>query len=120
MQLIEKIGSSGRTRTYNPPVNTRPERLAAWGGMSWTPDSQAVIVMKVFGESGKETGRELWLVPINGAAARKLDIDVSDWGAGSGNIRLHPNGRQIAFFAGKQSEEIWALENFLPARNAGE
>ena len=98
----------------------RPERLSAWGGMSWTPDSQTVIVMKVFGESGKETGRELWLVPINGAAARKLDIDVSDWGAGSGNIRLHPNGRQIAFFAGKRSEEVWALENFLPARNAGE
>ncbi len=98
----------------------RPERLAAWGGMSWTPDSQALIVMKVFGKSGKETGRELWLVPINGAAARKLDIDVSDWGAGSSNIRLHPNGRQIAFFAGKRSEEIWALENFLPTRNAGE
>ena len=98
----------------------RPERLAAWGGMSWTPDSQALIVMKVFGKSGKETGRELWLVPVNGAEARKLDIDVSDWGAGSGNIRLRPDGSQIAFFAGNRSEEIWALENFPPVRNAGE
>ncbi len=96
----------------------RPERLAAWGGMSWTPDSQALIVMKVFGKSGKETGRELWLVPINGAAARKLDIDVSDWGVGSGNIRLHPDGSQIAFFAGNRSEAIWSLKNFLPALSA--
>ena len=96
----------------------RPERLAAWGSMSWTPDSQALIVMKVFGKSGKETGRELWLVPIDGATARKLDIDVSDWGGGSGNIRLHPDGSQIAFFAGNTSEAIWSLENFLPALSA--
>jgi hypothetical protein len=23
LQVLEKIGSSGRTRTYNPPVNSR-------------------------------------------------------------------------------------------------
>ena len=94
----------------------RPERLAAWGGMSWTPDSQAVIVMKTHGDRGKdkEMTRELWLVPINGDKARKLDIDISEWGAGSGAIRLHPDGSQIAFFAGNQSEEIQSLENFLP------
>ena len=97
----------------------RPERLAAWGSMSWTPDSQALIVMKVFGKSGKETGRELWFVPIDGATARKLDIDVSAWGGGgSGNIRLHPDGSQIAFFAGNTSEAIWSRENFLPALSA--
>ena len=58
--------------------------------------------------------RELWLVPINGDKARKLDIDISDWNLGGREIRLHPNGREIAFFAGNQSEEIWSLENFLP------
>ena len=92
---------------------SRPERLG-WGGMSWTPDSQALIAMKVFGDWGKETKKELWLVPIDGREARKLDIDISDWSLGGREIRLHPNGSQIAFFAGNQSEEIWSLENFLP------
>ena len=94
----------------------RPEGLAAFGSMSWTPDSQALIVIKTRGDHGKdkETTRELWLVPVNGAAARQLDIDVSDWQSGGGGIRLHPDGRQIAFFAGNQSEEIQSLENFLP------
>ena len=48
------------------------------------------------------------------AEARKLDIDVSDWHLSGGGIRLHPNGKQIAFFAGKRSQEVWALEDFLP------
>ena len=84
--------------------------------MSWTPDSQAVIVMKAVDESREE--KELWLVPVGDGEARKLDIDVDDWHLNG--TRLHPNGRQIAFFAGKRSQEVWALENFLPARNAGE
>ena len=98
---------------------SRPARLVAHSGMSWAPDSQAVIVMKTLDESRKE--KELWLVPIGDGKARKLDIDVAGWDRGGGHgIRLHPNGRQIAFFAGKQSEEVWALENFLSAPNASE
>ncbi len=100
------------------PVS-RPERLVSYAGMSWAPDSQAVIMMKVFGELGNETKKELWLVPIDGDKARKLDIDISEWNLGGGyGIRLHPDGSQIAFFAGNQSEEIWSLENFLPLLNA--
>ncbi len=93
----------------------RPERLVSYAGMSWAPDSQALIVMKVFGDWGKETKKELWLVPINGDKVRKLDIDISAWNLDGGHgIRLHPDGSQIAFFAGNQSEEIQSLENFLP------
>ena len=29
-----------------------------------------------------------------------------------------PDGNQIAFFSGKQSRELWALENLLPAQTA--
>ena len=29
-------------------------------------------------------------------------------------IKLHPDGKQIAFAAGGQSEEIWAIENLPP------
>ncbi|MDA2929196.1 tetratricopeptide repeat protein [Acidobacteria bacterium AH-259-O06] len=99
-----------------------PESFAPGGRMSWTPNSRAVIVTKEIGaqtlfSDAHVDRKELWLVPIGDGEARKLHIDVDDW---NGGIRLHPNGQQIAFFAGKQSQEVWALENFLPARKASE
>lgn len=74
----------------------------------WTPDSQAVIVTKLIGE-----GQELWLVPIAGGQPRKLNADLGKW-VGSSVFSLNPDGRQIAFVAGKAASEVWALENFLP------
>jgi hypothetical protein len=31
-----------------------------------------------------------------------------------GDLSVHPDGRRIAFTAGQDSNEVWALENFLP------
>ena len=31
-------------------------------------------------------------------------------------LRVHPDGRQIAFTAGEGRGELWVMENFLPAR----
>jgi Tol biopolymer transport system component len=96
-----------------------PALFASYGFMSWTPDGKALMVQKhkrspgdPYGERGP---KELWLVSVDGGKARKLDIDIDDW---SGRIRLHPDGNQIAFFTGKQSRELWALENLLPAQTA--
>ncbi len=99
-----------------------PEQLVAYGHMSWTPDSRAVIVVKGTAKRNgfqlrEEDPKELWLVPVSKGKARKLDIDISSWNMEPG-IRLHPNGQQIAFFAGDDAREIWALENFLPALSA--
>jgi Tol biopolymer transport system component len=73
---------------------------------SWTPDGRAVLVLKR-GERNEKP--ELWLIPVYEGAPRKLDIDVSGWGLGNG-LRLHPNGRQIAFFTGTPSREAWVYE----------
>ncbi len=97
-----------------------PERFAPFANMSWTPDSEGVIVVKGNGdfEAPKPGDRlELWLIPVSGTA-RRLDIDLAGWDV-FGGIRLHPNGRQIAFFTGKSSREVWALENVVPRPNAG-
>jgi Tol biopolymer transport system component len=87
---------------------TLPDTLEAYGNMTWTPDAQALLVVNRRG-----TRRELWLVPVNGSRARKLEIDMDNWAPGPG-FRLHPNGRQIAFFVGQDSQEVWALENVGP------
>ena len=108
---------------------SQPERFRLYANVTWTPDSQAIIVVKIIGKTGTELlsrnfredeirSSELWLVPVGDGEARKLDIDIAGWK--SYGIRLHPNGRQIAFIAGKQSQEVWSLENFLPAPNTSE
>jgi Tol biopolymer transport system component len=87
-------------------------QASAVGYTSWTPDSQAIIVVKSNGNR-----HELWLVPVSGGSARKLDIDTSEWVVPGAGIRLHPNGKQIAFFTGRSTREVWALENLLPGND---
>lgn len=89
-----------------------PEYFNAFGHMTWTPDSKAVIAVKVIGDR-----RELWLLPVSGGNARKLDVDMKEWMSGPG-IRLHPNGKQISFSSGQSIREVWALENLLPTLTA--
>jgi Tol biopolymer transport system component len=89
----------------SPREVTVPAELNAYYGMDWTPDAKAVLVA-----GGPD--RALWLVPVTGGAPKKLDIDVRTWGTDNG-IRIHPNGKQIAYFAGESSREIWALEDLL-------
>jgi Tol biopolymer transport system component len=85
--------------------------------MPWTPDSRAVLVRKMTHPRGETS--ELWHVPIDGAPARKLDFDANQVTPyASGKMRMHPNGRQLAFVSGQSVQEVWALENFLPARSA--
>jgi dipeptidyl aminopeptidase/acylaminoacyl peptidase len=89
---------------------TPPDDLASFGTTAWTPDSRAVIVTNTTGE--RFDPKELWLVPVDGTAPRRLGIDIRSWKVSNG-IRLHPDGRHIAFFTGTDSREVWALENVL-------
>jgi Tol biopolymer transport system component len=55
-------------------------------------------------------------------AARLMRLRVSDGQAQETGVvmdniqylRPHPDGQQIAFTAGLQMNEVWAMENFLP------
>ena len=91
--------------------------------MPWTPDGRAILVLKMgsFSKVGLAVAggaNELWHVPVDGGTPRKLDIDVSRvLPGGQGRIRLHPDGRQLAFVSGHYPvPEVWVLENFLPAQ----
>ena len=85
-----------------------------WEVLTWMPDGRAVLVTKILNDSHTES--ELWLVPIDGGQPRKMDFDPSNFRLGG----VNPDGRQIAFVfvAGENKEELWVLENFLPALNA--
>jgi Tol biopolymer transport system component len=95
-------------------------RLAAderFGGMRtivWTPDGRALLVTKT-----RPGDSQLLLVPVNGEPARRVDIDANIWVRGGHGyldtgFSVTPDGRTLAFLTGKDTAEIWAIENFLP------
>lgn len=99
----------------------RPEHLVNNVVLSWVRDSSALVVTKrLTAQPGHLGGpRELWLVPLSGTA-RKLDLDVSNWDVLSAvGPRFSPDGKQVAFMAGKRGMEVWALESFLNRPAAG-
>ncbi|MEE9269623.1 MAG: hypothetical protein V3V49_05110 [Candidatus Krumholzibacteria bacterium] len=75
-------------------------------GLSWTPDGRHVIVGRPYAEDKPD---ELWIIPANGGEPRKLNL-----GFKVKHMSLHPDGRRIAFTAGKYTSEVWVMENFLP------
>jgi Tol biopolymer transport system component len=85
--------------------------------MAWTPDGRAFLVRKMLAAGGKTS--ELWLVPVADKPPRKLDFDVNRVAPyAAGKLRLHPDGRQVAYVSGRWSNEVWVLENFLPTLKA--
>ncbi len=84
---------------------TQPDSIPG-GSIPWTPDGRGLLVKKI-----TSAGSELWLVPVSGEAPRKVDLDIRN----TGTIRMHPDGRQVAFDSREFNTEVWVLENFLPA-----
>ncbi|MBI3279188.1 MAG: PD40 domain-containing protein [Acidobacteria bacterium] len=108
-----------------------PESLVRNVVLSWTLNGSALVVTKRLtsatrslarnSSTGGEAGvrSELWLVPVSGGAPRKLDIDASSWDIVNPiGARFSPDGRYVAFMAGKREMEVWALEVSLPTKSA--
>lgn len=77
----------------------------------WTPDGRAIFFGK-FGEGNEKSS--LWMVSSTGGTPRKVEgLEAT------ADFRLHPDGRQAAYSTGQDAEEIWTLENFLPAGTPG-
>ena len=82
-------------------------RLAGGGstGAEWTPDGRHLILT-----ASGEGNPEIWRVSLEGGQPLKMAIPA-DW---QGSFRVHPDGRRIAFAAGKTRSEVWVMEKFLP------
>lgn len=91
------------------------------GVKAWAPDSRSVFLIK--GRVGSPTtlaeqGREVRRVTLDGQV-QELAPDL----AVLGSIRVHADGRQVAFQVGlpqppESPAEVWALENFLSSQKA--
>jgi Tol biopolymer transport system component len=78
------------------------------GSVAWAPDGLSVLFAEQ--PDPNEPKTELWLVTAEGGEPRKLDLTAE----AIRELRLHPDGRHIAYTAGKDRQEVWALSNFLP------
>ena len=87
--------------------------------LEWTPDSRSIVFRQrlspVQGDPEYQEP-ELWVVSTAGGPPRKIGLKAR--GIDLWQLRIHPDGSQIAFVAGQPKYEIWAMENFLPALSA--
>ena len=87
--------------------------LETFTGHAWAPDGKTILFVKA-PANAREPKRELWQVPSSGGEATRIDI-----GMALRNVQLHPDGRRIVFTAGTSAQEVWVMENFLPAPKGG-
>ena len=75
----------------------------------WTPDGSQVL----FTRHGRDFGSQLWRVSAEGGKPGWVDLAPMEY---LHNVRVHPDGRRIAFKARNRlgKNAVWAMENFLP------
>ena len=112
--------ADGRSSTFmvQPIDGSAPMSVLSGGKLGfywqWLPDSQGVLVTKLVTPDGAD--RELWAVPLKGKP-QKVSLDMRQSHDG-GLVQIDPTGRRLAYVAtaGEPGAEVWALENFLPAK----
>jgi len=90
--------------------------------LEWTPDGKYLLYAKAVTATGR-TVLELWRVSPRDKQPQKVGIlatDVSPGGFPGSLLRIHPDGRTIAFSFSQMKVEVWAMENFLPTAKGNE
>jgi Tol biopolymer transport system component len=77
--------------------------------LSWSADGRFLFFNK---NAGRTT--ELWRVAVENGVSERLGIAME----GLLQVRVHPDGRRIAFSGWEYGGELWAMEQFLPAPEA--
>jgi Tol biopolymer transport system component len=80
----------------------RVESPAAVASLAWMPDGRHLLFVRE---------NTVWRVPVAGGEAQRVGLAMDR----IRDLRVHPDGRQIAFTAGSAAVEVWVMENFLPA-----
>ena len=79
--------------------------------VAWIPDGTHILCGIRQSGAGPQAKTEYLLVPVAGGEPKKIALPMS----GITQFSFHPDGRRVAFDAGRSSSEVWAIENFLPA-----
>ena len=84
--------------------------------LAWMPDSPHIIC--AVSTAGQKRGFGLWRISADGGEPQDLGLVME--GLQPYGLSVHPDGRRIAFTAGKPPRsEVWVLKDFLPAPKGG-
>jgi Tol biopolymer transport system component len=91
-----------------------PDYIPGFSGMFvWTSDGRDLLFVNGGArDANAERGFQLWRVPAEGGAPENLGVAMPHLK----HLRIHPDGKQIAFLGGESGTEFWVLENLWPAR----
>ena len=78
--------------------------------IEWTRDSEQLVFTQ--SEAGAPS---TWVLPLDGRAPIRIDPAISR--PNSNVLRIHPDGRRVAFVDGESRFAVWRLENFLTPRS---
>ena len=88
----------------------RADEEESIGPVAWTPEGEGILFTKqIIDREGSTT--EFWQVPARGGEPLQLGFHIDGQVL---DLRVHPDGRRIAFGGGQGDQEIWLLGNFLP------
>jgi Tol biopolymer transport system component len=82
-----------------------------------TPDGRQVLYTTYDRESASWV-HKAWRIAAEGGTPQQIGLQMEKLDY-VGNVNFHPDGRRIAFTSNYNRNEVWALENFLPALGAG-
>ena len=78
--------------------------------IAWTLEGREILFFKAISMKIQEQTCELWRVSVEEGVPKKLGLTMDR----VHDLRIHPDGRRIAFSSGHTAAEIWVMGNFLP------
>jgi Tol biopolymer transport system component len=88
--------------------NEKESIPSGWHGcVEWIADGHQILFVKAL----KPGSFELWQIPVEGGKPQNLGI--TNQGIISG-LRVHPDGKRVAFTSAKLGGDVWVIENFVP------
>ncbi len=122
--LLVVMPTGGRGEAREVYRARHPEHLSRRTGLSWTPDGRALLFQRFVGYtppsdetvcSGDKVCRFLSRIAIDGGTPQdlvRLDCTITAYGCRALRLRVHPDGRRIAFNWGNSKGEIWMMTGF--------
>jgi len=102
--VMSTDGGPEREVVRLPPMIYVPRDL------NWTPEGRSLVYV-VGAPDDADQPWQIWAVAA--AGGEPYPIGIQD--VGLSQLRIHPDGRRIAYRAGEGKAEVWVMENFLPA-----
>jgi Tol biopolymer transport system component len=83
-----------------------------WHGcVEWIADGRQILFVK----ARKHGSQELWQIPVEGGIPQNLGITNQEIISA---LRVHPDGKRIAFTSAKLGGDVWVIENFVSENEA--